>query len=240
MGTRELASFYAVVYPLFFISCHSRIRVKWSYRLAGRCALRTGHQYSLKGHRWIASWKLMFYLWWKYSNSPVLSVCLSVFCAACQHKVGLYAKVTDMLPMRVASYMLMPYTLPVQSAYSVAQRWVKSGKINYFTFERNNLVQIQNNRKTKDRAHPTFTQQVTPDNLQCHVCSVPGSWNGSQRCQVMYAGCLGWQVMCTDRPGKERQQIQTGDKLIIFKEVLVLGNTNQVVFSLWRCGQLKK
>lgn len=50
------------------------------------------------------------------------SACLSVFCEACQDKPGLYAKVSGMLPMRVASYMLMPYTLPVQSAYSVAQR----------------------------------------------------------------------------------------------------------------------
>lgn len=49
-------------------------------------------------------------------------VCASVFCEACQDKSGLYAKVSEMLPMRVASYMLMPYTLPVQSAYSVAQR----------------------------------------------------------------------------------------------------------------------
>lgn len=49
-------------------------------------------------------------------------LCLSVFCEACQDKSGLYAKVSEMLPVRVASYMLMPYTLPVQSAYSVAQR----------------------------------------------------------------------------------------------------------------------
>lgn len=52
----------------------------------------------------------------------VLCVCLSVFCEACQDKPGLYAKVSEMLPVRLASYMLMPYTLPVQSAYSVAQR----------------------------------------------------------------------------------------------------------------------
>lgn len=49
-------------------------------------------------------------------------MCLSVFCEACQGKPGLYATVSEMLPVRVASYMLMPYTLPVQSAYSVAQR----------------------------------------------------------------------------------------------------------------------
>ncbi|KAM6987120.1 patatin-like phospholipase domain containing 3 [Aplochiton taeniatus] len=48
-----------------------------------------------------------------------------VFCEACQEKRGLYATVTDLLPMRVASYMLMPYTLPVASAYSVAQRFVE-------------------------------------------------------------------------------------------------------------------
>lgn len=50
-------------------------------------------------------------------------VVLTVFCEACQDKSGLYAKVSEMLPMKVASYMLLPYTLPVQSAYSVAQRW---------------------------------------------------------------------------------------------------------------------
>ncbi|XP_030576121.1 patatin-like phospholipase domain containing 3 isoform X2 [Archocentrus centrarchus] len=48
-----------------------------------------------------------------------------VFCEACQERSGLYAKVSGTLPMRVASYMLMPYTLPVQSAYSVAQRFVE-------------------------------------------------------------------------------------------------------------------
>lgn len=51
-------------------------------------------------------------------------VVLAVFCEACQDKSGLYAKMSEMLPMKVASYMLLPYTLPVQSAYSVAQRWV--------------------------------------------------------------------------------------------------------------------
>lgn len=51
-----------------------------------------------------------------------MCVCVSVFCEACQDNSGLYDKVSKMLPVRVASYMLMPYTLPVQSAYSVAQR----------------------------------------------------------------------------------------------------------------------
>lgn len=48
-----------------------------------------------------------------------------VFCEACQERSGLYGRVSAMLPVRVASYMLMPYTLPVQSAYSVAQRLVE-------------------------------------------------------------------------------------------------------------------
>ncbi|XP_067110746.1 patatin-like phospholipase domain containing 3 [Osmerus mordax] len=48
-----------------------------------------------------------------------------VFCKACQEKPGLYAKMTELLPVRVASYMLLPYTLPVESAYSVAQRFVE-------------------------------------------------------------------------------------------------------------------
>lgn len=48
-----------------------------------------------------------------------------VFCEACQEKPGIYAKVTELLPVRVASYMLMPYTLPVESAYSAAQRFLE-------------------------------------------------------------------------------------------------------------------
>ncbi|MBN3295291.1 PLPL2 protein, partial [Amia calva] len=48
-----------------------------------------------------------------------------VFCDACEEKNGLYARLTGLLPMRVASYMLMPYTLPVESAYSVVLRLVE-------------------------------------------------------------------------------------------------------------------
>ncbi|XP_035257963.1 patatin-like phospholipase domain-containing protein 2 isoform X4 [Anguilla anguilla] len=48
-----------------------------------------------------------------------------VLCEACREKHSLYAQVTDLLPVRVASYMLLPYTLPVQSAYSLAQRLVR-------------------------------------------------------------------------------------------------------------------
>uniref|UniRef100_A0A8C2GLA1 triacylglycerol lipase n=1 Tax=Cyprinus carpio TaxID=7962 RepID=A0A8C2GLA1_CYPCA len=46
-----------------------------------------------------------------------------VFCDACREKHGLLAQVTGLLPLRVASYMLMPYTLPVESVYSAAQRF---------------------------------------------------------------------------------------------------------------------
>ncbi|KAG9342652.1 hypothetical protein JZ751_016089 [Albula glossodonta] len=48
-----------------------------------------------------------------------------VFCEACREKHGLYSQVTGLLPVRMASYMLLPYTLPVESAYSVAQRLVE-------------------------------------------------------------------------------------------------------------------
>ncbi|XP_010864910.2 patatin-like phospholipase domain containing 3 [Esox lucius] len=48
-----------------------------------------------------------------------------VFCEACQQKPGLYAHVSEMLPVRVASYMLLPCTLPVVSAYSVGKRFVE-------------------------------------------------------------------------------------------------------------------
>ncbi|KAK5601606.1 hypothetical protein CRENBAI_023271, partial [Crenichthys baileyi] len=63
--------------------------------------------------------------WWLDEQIVLPSKIKKVFCEACQDKSGLYAKVTGMLPLRVASYMLMPYTLPVQSAYSVAQRFVE-------------------------------------------------------------------------------------------------------------------
>ncbi|KAJ8402459.1 hypothetical protein AAFF_G00369480 [Aldrovandia affinis] len=48
-----------------------------------------------------------------------------VFCEACREKHGLRAQVTGLLPVRMASYMLLPCTLPVESAYSVAQRLVE-------------------------------------------------------------------------------------------------------------------
>lgn len=63
--------------------------------------------------------------WWLDEQIILPMSIKKVFCEACQDKPGLYAKVSEMLPMRVASYMLMPYTLPVQSAYSVAQRFVE-------------------------------------------------------------------------------------------------------------------
>nr|XP_033809048.1 patatin-like phospholipase domain-containing protein 2 isoform X3 [Geotrypetes seraphini] len=46
---------------------------------------------------------------------------------ACKEKEGLYSQLCNILPMRVVSYMMMPYTLPVESAYSLALR--KSSKL---------------------------------------------------------------------------------------------------------------
>lgn len=43
---------------------------------------------------------------------------------ACKEKEGLYNQITSLLPMRVASYMALPCTLPVESAYSMALRLV--------------------------------------------------------------------------------------------------------------------
>ncbi|XP_069808677.1 patatin-like phospholipase domain-containing protein 2 [Dendropsophus ebraccatus] len=43
---------------------------------------------------------------------------------ACKEKGGLYNQITSLLPMRVASYMALPCTLPVESAYSMALRLV--------------------------------------------------------------------------------------------------------------------
>lgn len=63
--------------------------------------------------------------WWLDEKLHLPTNIKKVFCEACQEKAGIYAKVSGMLPIRVASYMLMPYTLPVQSAYSVAQRFVE-------------------------------------------------------------------------------------------------------------------
>lgn len=63
--------------------------------------------------------------WWMDEQLALPTHIKKVFCQACQDKSGLYAKVSGTLPMRLASYMLMPATLPVQSAYSVAQRFVE-------------------------------------------------------------------------------------------------------------------
>ncbi|XP_015256097.1 PREDICTED: patatin-like phospholipase domain-containing protein 2 [Cyprinodon variegatus] len=63
--------------------------------------------------------------WWLDEQLDLPTQIKKVFCEACRDKSGLYAKVSGMLPLRVASYMLLPYTLPVQSAYSVAQRFVE-------------------------------------------------------------------------------------------------------------------
>ncbi|NXH19881.1 PLPL2 protein, partial [Bucco capensis] len=43
---------------------------------------------------------------------------------ACQEQNGFYAQFSKLFPMRVISYLLLPYTLPVESAYSVALRLV--------------------------------------------------------------------------------------------------------------------
>ncbi|XP_029455986.1 patatin-like phospholipase domain-containing protein 2 isoform X3 [Rhinatrema bivittatum] len=43
---------------------------------------------------------------------------------ACKEKEGLYAQLCNILPMRAVSYMMLPYTLPVESAYSFALRLV--------------------------------------------------------------------------------------------------------------------
>ncbi|XP_048357866.1 1-acylglycerol-3-phosphate O-acyltransferase PNPLA3 [Sphaerodactylus townsendi] len=43
---------------------------------------------------------------------------------ACKEKHGFYAQLSKFLPMRLMSYMVLPYTLPVESAYFVALRLV--------------------------------------------------------------------------------------------------------------------
>ncbi|XP_053108864.1 patatin-like phospholipase domain-containing protein 2 isoform X3 [Hemicordylus capensis] len=43
---------------------------------------------------------------------------------ACKEKCGLCAQLSKFLPMRLMSYMMLPYTLPVESAYFVALRLV--------------------------------------------------------------------------------------------------------------------
>ncbi|KAM9327817.1 patatin-like phospholipase domain containing 3 [Pholidichthys leucotaenia] len=63
--------------------------------------------------------------WWLDDKLALPMSIKKVFCEACQEKSSLYTKVSRMLPVRVASYMLLPYTLPVQSAYSAAQRFVE-------------------------------------------------------------------------------------------------------------------
>ncbi|NXK38645.1 PLPL2 protein, partial [Piprites chloris] len=43
---------------------------------------------------------------------------------ACKEQNGFYAQFSKFFPMRVISYLMLPYTLPVESAYSVALRLV--------------------------------------------------------------------------------------------------------------------
>ncbi|KAJ7329467.1 hypothetical protein JRQ81_015641 [Phrynocephalus forsythii] len=43
---------------------------------------------------------------------------------ACKEKCGFYTQLSKFLPMRLMSYMMLPYTLPVESAYCVALRLV--------------------------------------------------------------------------------------------------------------------
>ncbi|NXL34737.1 PLPL2 protein, partial [Glaucidium brasilianum] len=43
---------------------------------------------------------------------------------ACKEQNGFYAQFSKLFPMRVLSYLMLPYTLPVESAYSVALRLV--------------------------------------------------------------------------------------------------------------------
>ncbi|KAM6090235.1 patatin-like phospholipase domain-containing protein 2 isoform 2-T2 [Theristicus caerulescens] len=43
---------------------------------------------------------------------------------ACKEQNGFYAQFSKLFPMRVISYLMLPYTLPVESAYSVALRLV--------------------------------------------------------------------------------------------------------------------
>lgn len=77
---------------------------------------------------WLLRWLLL------RSNRPCLEkervghlpdTIKRVFCEACRGKEGFYAQVSELLPLRMASYVLMPYTLPIQSAYSAAQRFVE-------------------------------------------------------------------------------------------------------------------
>ncbi|NXP50625.1 PLPL2 protein, partial [Heliornis fulica] len=43
---------------------------------------------------------------------------------ACKEQNGFYTQFSKLFPMRVISYLMLPYTLPVESAYSVALRLV--------------------------------------------------------------------------------------------------------------------
>lgn len=63
--------------------------------------------------------------WWLDEKLHLPHDIKKVFCEACQDKTGLVSKVSGMFPLRVASYMLLPYTLPLQSAVSAAQRFVE-------------------------------------------------------------------------------------------------------------------
>ncbi|XP_061085081.1 oocyte zinc finger protein XlCOF6-like [Conger conger] len=48
-----------------------------------------------------------------------------MLCEACREKHSLYSGVTELFTVRMASYLLLPYPLPVQTAYCRAQRLVE-------------------------------------------------------------------------------------------------------------------
>ncbi|KAK1790344.1 hypothetical protein P4O66_014253, partial [Electrophorus voltai] len=67
----------------------------------------------LKEHHWWLDEQLV-------NNLP--TPLKKVFCEACREKHALLSQITGLLPVRVASYVLLPCTLPMESAYSAVQR----------------------------------------------------------------------------------------------------------------------
>uniref|UniRef100_A0A4W4EEA7 triacylglycerol lipase n=2 Tax=Electrophorus electricus TaxID=8005 RepID=A0A4W4EEA7_ELEEL len=70
----------------------------------------------LKEHHWWLDEQLV-------NNLP--TSLKKVFCEACREKHALLSQITGLLPVRVASYVLLPCTLPMESAYSAVQRFVE-------------------------------------------------------------------------------------------------------------------
>uniref|UniRef100_A0A8C2IY30 Patatin-like phospholipase domain containing 3 n=1 Tax=Cyprinus carpio TaxID=7962 RepID=A0A8C2IY30_CYPCA len=104
-----------------------------------------------------------------------------VFCDACREKHGLLAQVSGFLPLRVASYMLMPYTLPVESAYSAAQRfweWIPEvpADVRWLAEVAGGVYRLAWKGAASETSHPRFSFFIRTDLGKFSITSLAHQW----------------------------------------------------------------